>query len=75
MSKSNRHAGNFPKALAHVRKVSIKEGWTWKQTGTNHIAVFTPDGEFVVMLSSTFYDGPLTKKFLSRLRKAGCPGA
>jgi hypothetical protein len=75
MSKSNPRSGNFPKALAHVRKVSTKEGWTWKQTGNNHMSVFNPQGEFVVMVSSTFYDGMLTRKFLSRLRKAGCPGA
>ena len=39
------------------------------------MSVFNPQGEFVVMVSSTFYDGMLTRKFLSRLRKAGCPGA
>lgn len=31
-------------------------------------------GEFVCALSATFYDGPLTKKYLATLRKAGCPG-
>lgn len=69
-----RHAG-WPKAITKARRASEKAGWTWTLNGSGHWTVRNPQGERVVTVSSTFYDGPLTRKFLSTLRKAGCPGA
>jgi ribulose-5-phosphate 4-epimerase/fuculose-1-phosphate aldolase len=67
-------SSNWPKAIIKAKRESEKHGWTWKRLTNGHYSVFTPDGEFVVSVSGTFYDGPLTRKYLGKLRKAGCPG-
>lgn len=74
---SRRHgqSGNWPKVLQNVRKASEREGWTWDLKGSGHWTVRNPDGEFVVAMGGTMYDGTLVKRLLSKLRKAGCPGA
>jgi hypothetical protein len=75
MSARSGQSGNWPKAIVKAKKASEKAGWTWTYGGSGHWTVRNPEGEWVLTLSSTFYDGPLTRKFLSKLRKAGCPGA
>lgn len=74
MANKRGAAGNWPKALLKAKRESEKHGWTWTYGGSGHWTVRNPQGEWVLTLSSTFYDGPLTKKFLGKLRKAGCPG-
>lgn len=64
----------LPKQYKKAYKASSKVGWSWTKR-QRHIEVRDASGEFVVMISSTQYDGVLTKKVLSTLRKAGCPQA
>lgn len=67
--------GKMPKAITDAKRASEHEGWTWRQgRSSGHWSVFTPDGTFVVNISGTFYDGPLTRKYLGKLRAHGCPG-
>ena len=63
----------LPNQFKKAHKLSSKQGWKWEKR-TNHIEVRTPDGTFVVSISTTMYDGPLTKRVMSQLRRAGCPG-
>ncbi len=63
----------LPNQFKRAHKLSTKQGWTWEKR-TNHVEVRDYQGEFVVSISTTMYDGPLTKKILATLRKAGCPG-
>lgn len=65
----------IPSYLRRAHKLSVKQGWHWEyQTGSSHVKVFSPTGAPVTNISLTAYDGPLTKKVMSQLRKAGCPG-
>jgi hypothetical protein len=64
----------LPNQFKRAQKLSTKRGWTWTKR-TNHVEVRDADNEFVISISTTMYDGPLTKKVLSKLRKANCPGA
>lgn len=64
----------LPKQFKKVYKLSSKAGWTWTKK-TNHIEVRNARGEFVTTISTTMYDGLLTRKVMSQLRNAGCPGA
>lgn len=63
----------LPKQFKAAEKASIKQGWTWTKRA-RHIEVRDADGEFVVMISATMYDGTLSKRILATLRKAKCPG-
>ena len=72
--KGYARSAGWPKAIKRAYKASLREGWTWDLKGNGHWSVFDPDGNFVVSMSATFYDGPLTNKYLGKLRKAGCPG-
>jgi len=63
---------NLPKYLKRAHKESLKAGWRWEHR-TNHVTVRKPCGEFVVCVSTTAYDGTVTRKVQSKLRKAGCP--
>jgi len=67
------NANTLPKYLKQAYKQSTKVGWTWEHG--KHVTVRDPSGEFVVCISTTAYDGNLTKKILSKLRRANCPGA
>lgn len=63
----------LPKQFKKAYKTSEKAGWLWVKR-TNHIEVRQPDGTFVTCISTTMYDGPLTRKVTGQLRRAGCPG-
>ena len=67
-------AVRFPKYLQRAEKLSTKEGWRWERRGSGHVMVFDAEGNAVTNVSVTAYNGPLQKKVLSQLRKAGCPG-
>lgn len=68
-------AMRLPDYLRKPHKQSTKKGWTWEhKTGSKHVAVHDASGAFVVTISLTAFDGPLTKKVKSQLRNAGCPG-
>lgn len=64
----------IPDYLRKAHKESIKHGWTWDLRGSKHLLVLDPQGTPVTNVSLTAYDGPLTKKVLSQLRRADCPG-
>lgn len=64
----------LPKQFKKAYKASSKIGWTWTKR-TNHVEVRDAKGDFVVMISTTMYEGTLSRKILSVLRKAGCPSA
>lgn len=63
----------LPKQFKKPMRLSVREGWTWEKR-SRHVEVRDADGEFVVSISTTMYDGALTRKLQGRLRKAGCPG-
>jgi hypothetical protein len=63
----------LPNYLTKAHKQSRKLGWTWEMR-TRHIEVRDANGDFVVSVSTTAYDGSLTRKVKGTLRKAGCPG-
>lgn len=63
----------LPKQFKKAHKASVKQGWVWVKK-TNHIEVRLPDGTFVTSISTTMYDGPLTRKVNGQLRKYNCPG-
>lgn len=60
--------------MENARKASTKEGWDWTLKRSGHWTIRNPQGEFILAISGTFYDGPLLTKALAILRKAGCPG-
>lgn len=62
----------LPKQFKGAYKASSKRGWQWTKR-TNHIEVRDANGTLVTTISTTMYDGPLTKKVQSQLRRAGCP--
>lgn len=64
---------NLPKQFKQAEKQSVKKGWTWERR-TRHFEVRDESGAFVVSISTTMYDGTLTKKILAKLRRAKCPG-
>ena len=63
----------LPKQFKKAHKESAKHGWTWVKK-TKHIEVRDAQGRLVTNISTTMYDGPLTKKVLSQLRRGKCPG-
>jgi len=63
----------LPKQFKQAEKLSVKRGWKWEKR-TNHIEVRDARGEFVVSISTTMYDGVLTRKIQGKLRRANCPG-
>lgn len=65
---------HLPDYLRKAHKESKKAGWRWDYRGTKHVMVFDPRGQAVTTVSLTAYDGVLTKKVLSQLRRANCPG-
>ena len=66
-------SGKLPKQFKAAEKASTRDGWTWEKT-SRHVTVRDADGEFVVCISTTMYDGPTTRKINGKLRRAGCPG-
>lgn len=62
----------LPKPYKRAYRESTKIGWRWSKR-TNHIEVRDARGEYVVTVSTTQYDGALTKRVLTKLRRAGCP--
>lgn len=65
----------IPDYLRKVQKVSTKAGWRWEYKGSKHVMVLNPQGQAITTISLTAYDGTLTKKVMSQLRRADCPGA
>lgn len=65
---------SIPDYLRKPKKLSEKKGWKWDYRGSKHLMVFDHQGKPVVTISLTAYDGVLTKRVQSQLRKAGCPG-
>jgi len=63
----------LPKQFKKAQKQSELEGWRWVKK-TNHVLVYDANGDFVVAVSTTMYDGTTTRKILGKLRNAGCPG-
>ncbi len=63
----------LPNYLKKAHKASVRAGWRWEER-TNHVTVRNSDGQFVVCVSTTAYEGTLTRKIQGKLRKAGCPG-
>jgi hypothetical protein len=65
----------LPKYLKKAEKESTKKGWEWKyNSGSGHITIFDGNGDYVIWVSLTAYDGSVTKQNLSKLRRAKCPG-
>jgi hypothetical protein len=65
----------LPNWLKKPRKRSEQDGWEWRfNPGSKHVSVFDANGEFVVCLSLTAYDGSVTRKVRGKLKRAGCPG-
>lgn len=64
----------IPSYLRKAYKQSVKQGWTWDYRGSHHVMVIAPNGVAVTTISLTAYDGTLTKKTMSQLRRAKCPG-
>lgn len=64
----------LPDYLRKAEKVSTKQGWIWEVRNSKHLMVFDNEGNSVLTLSLTAYDGTLRKQATSRLRRAGCPG-
>ena len=62
----------LPKQFTKAYKASTKQGWTWTKR-TRHIEVRDARGDFVCSISTTMYDGTLTRKYLGKLRRAGGP--
>lgn len=64
----------IPSYLRKAHKESVKQGWTWDYRGTKHLMILNPNGEPITTVSLSAYDGTLTKRVTSQLRRAGCPG-
>lgn len=65
----------LPDYLRRAHKLSTREGWTWDhKDGSKHLTIFNADGVAVTTVSLSAYDGSLTKKVRSQLRRAKCPG-
>jgi hypothetical protein len=68
-------AHRIPDYLRRAHKLSTKAGWVWEyQDGSKHMTIFDAQGRPVTTVSLTAYDGSLTKKVKSQLRRANCPG-
>lgn len=64
----------LPDYLRKAEKESTKAGWLWEVRGSKHLMIFDADGEAVLTVSLTAYDGVLRKQVVSKLRRAKCPG-
>lgn len=64
----------IPNYLRKAQKASEKAGWRWEYKGSKHVMILDAQGKPVTTISLTAYDGTLTKKVLSQLRRANCPG-
>ncbi len=65
----------LPDYLRRPHKLSTREGWVWDhKEGSKQLTIFNAHGEAVTPVSLSAYDGTLTKKVRSQLRRAKCPG-
>ncbi len=65
----------FPDYLRKPHKASTKQGWKWEhKKGSKHVIVTDQNGKFVVCVSLTAFDGPVTNMVRGKLRAAKCPG-
>lgn len=65
----------MPREFAKIAKACRKAGTHTVEKTTNHVRWTNVATGETVITSSTFYDGPLTRKYRTMLRKIGCPGA
>ena len=67
-------SNRIPNYLRKAYKASTKQGWKWEYRGSKHVMVIDPNGIAITTVSLTAYDGTLSKKVLSQLRRGNCPG-